>query len=124
VKIVVPEDGTIEFAQTMANEHHYSSYESAERVLEQVVGETMPIPKEIEMTKYFHLWHWKSGNLLAEYHSAEEAIDALSEAIEEKDLPRVSEYGIVVFEDGTDTLYAEGDKLIKLVADRMHAMSR
>jgi hypothetical protein len=76
------------------------------------------------VTKYFHLWHWKSGNLLAEYQSAEEAIDALAGAIEESDLARVAEYGLVVYEDGKNTLYAEDDELINLVANRIHAMSR
>jgi hypothetical protein len=76
------------------------------------------------VAKHFHLWHWESGNLLAEFQSAEEAVEALSEAVEESDLPRVAEYGIVVHEDGENTLYAEGDELINLVAERMHAISR
>jgi hypothetical protein len=46
--IVVPEDGSVEFAQTMGDEHHYSIYKSAQKVLELVVGESMPVPKEIK----------------------------------------------------------------------------
>ena len=43
--IVVPEDGTVEFARTMAVEHHFSIYASASTVLELVVGESIPILK-------------------------------------------------------------------------------
>jgi hypothetical protein len=42
--LVVPDDGSIEFAKTMDDEHHYSIYAPPERLLPLVVG--TPIPKE------------------------------------------------------------------------------
>jgi hypothetical protein len=43
-KLVIPDDGSIEFAKTMDDEHHYSIYAPPEQLLPLVVG--APIPKE------------------------------------------------------------------------------
>ena len=40
--LVVPDDGSIEFAKTMDDEHHYTIYALAERVLQLVVGRVVP----------------------------------------------------------------------------------
>jgi len=44
-KVVVPEDGNVEFAQTMKNIHHFSIYAPAGDILRLVKGETIPVSR-------------------------------------------------------------------------------
>lgn len=45
-KMVIPDGGSIELAQTTRDRHHYSIYASAQELLSLVVGETILIREE------------------------------------------------------------------------------
>jgi hypothetical protein len=45
-KVVVPEDGSVEFAQTTRRRHHFSIYLPAEEGLKLVESEIIPIERE------------------------------------------------------------------------------
>ena len=46
VRLIVPEDGTVEFAQTTRDPHHFSIYASAEVILSFVAGEIIPVEEQ------------------------------------------------------------------------------
>jgi hypothetical protein len=41
IKVVIPDDESVEIAKTMKNRHHYTVYAEAERILELVDGESV-----------------------------------------------------------------------------------
>jgi hypothetical protein len=44
-RIVVPDDGSVEFARTMKRRHHYSIYASADVIFDMVDGNPIPVPR-------------------------------------------------------------------------------
>lgn len=44
IRVMVPDDGSVEFRQTFDEEHHYTIYAEPERVFACVEGEPMLIP--------------------------------------------------------------------------------
>ena len=44
VRVMVPDDGSVEFRQTFDDEHHFTIYDEPERVFAMVEGETVLIP--------------------------------------------------------------------------------
>jgi hypothetical protein len=76
------------------------------------------------MSECFFLWHWKSRNIVAQFDTAEEAIDVLARSIDETDLERVCEYFLELYKDDEGALYVDSDELVKLVTDRMHMKSQ
>ena len=46
VKLIVPDDGSIELAQTTRDPHHFSIYASAETIFSFVAGEAIPVEEQ------------------------------------------------------------------------------
>jgi hypothetical protein len=76
------------------------------------------------MDKYFQLWDFTSGNLVGEWPTVEEVLDALARAYEKAGMELTDDYGLLRVDGEDESVYAEGQELVDLVNSRKHAMSR
>jgi hypothetical protein len=74
--------------------------------------------------KYFQLWNFTSGNLVGEWATADEVLEALGRAYEKAGMELTDDYGLLKVDGEDESVYAEGQELIDLVKSHKHSVSR
>lgn len=74
------------------------------------------------MNEFFQLWDTTTGNLITEFDSEDEAIEALCEVRSEDGDGPLLEFALFRFRDGRPTLLAKERDLVRFVA-RAHVRS-
>jgi hypothetical protein len=74
------------------------------------------------MSKFFQLWHWDSANIAGEWATLDDALDDIAFSCLEPGAEMTDDYGLLIFEDGESSLYAEGEELVRIVNERLHTL--
>ena len=67
------------------------------------------------MNAFFQLWDTSTGNLVTEFDSEDEAIEALSRIRADEGVEPLLEFALFRFEDDRPTLVAKANELVRYV---------
>ena len=121
MKLVVPNDGSIEFRQTFT-EHHFTIYADPAAVFAYAERESVRIRVRSEteaMNSPIILFDLRSGNVIAAYAGENDAWTALRHMAEEDGLEEIEDLALSRMQDGHPTLIAMEDELVRRVAREM-----
>jgi hypothetical protein len=124
-KLIVPEDGSVDFAKTFGMHHFTIYYGSPESILHSWTGrrfESRSFPEAKTMNTYYELFDLESGIVIEDFDLKSDAIEALVLVVERHGFPAIGTYALTRVESGKPVLIAMQEELVARVERDMERL--